>query len=148
MKRTLQIALVASLTLLCSTEFSYAQKVVVVQKGPRRNVVRRTPNGTVVVHRSRFRPAVVSVFHPMWGPRHSFYHRWVFFPRYNLYWDNWRNLYFYRNANVWVYSAQKPAVVVNVNLENEKHYELPEANDENDAVYDSNQEHVQAYPAQ
>jgi hypothetical protein len=85
------------------------------------------------------------VYHPVWGPRNAFHHRWVFFPRYNFYWDNWRNMYVYRSNNLWVTSVSAPPIVVNVNLESEHQYELREDWDDNDDVYYNNDEHLKVY---
>ena len=119
------------------------KKVVVVHKGKghgKGNHHGPNKKKVVVVHKSKFRPAKVVVYHPAWAPHKNFNRRWIYFPKYHCYWDNWRNVYFYNNGTVWVSSVQKPAIIVNVNLENEKHYELEETNDENDEVYSTNAE--------
>lgn len=99
----------------------------------------------IVVKGSPFRPAKIVVWHPGWGPRHSFVRRWVFFPRYNFYWDNWRNMYVYRNGTVWVTNTNPPPTTVNVNIINEKHYELKENEDDVDDVYNNNESHTKDY---
>lgn len=109
------------------------QKVMVVKPAHR-------PRGAVVV-RSKYRPAKIVVYHPYWGPKYSFYRRWVYFPRYNFYWDNWRQCYFFWNGVVWIHQTTPPPVVVNVNLEKEKHYELKDLEDDVDDVYKTNNEH-------
>lgn len=115
-------------------------KVVVVQKQhPRRHLREK------VVVRSKFRPAKVIVYHPYWGPRHAFNRRWVYFPRHNFYWDNWRQVYFFWEGGAWVVHQKAPAVIVNVNLENEKHYELKENEDDIDDVYSTNDSHKTEY---
>lgn len=96
---------------------------------------------TVVVKRSRYRPAKVVVFHPVWRPKHAYYRRWVFFPKYNLYWDNWRNHYVFWNGNIWLSQPTAPPVIVNVNLENEKSKELKEEDDDIDDIYKDNSSH-------
>jgi hypothetical protein len=104
------------------------------------------PGGkVVVVKRSPFRPKKVIVYHPVWGPKHAIQRRWVFFPKYNLYWDNWRSVYVSWNGTVWITKPSPPPVVVNVNLENEKHYELKESEDDTDDVYQKNDEHKSSY---
>jgi hypothetical protein len=143
MKNLIFLGLLISSMLVCSAETAYGQKkVVVVHK----NGYHHPNNRVVVVKRSRFRPAKAVVFHPVWGPRHAFHRRWVFFPKYNIYWDNWRNVYYYKGPKGWIYSSNKPTVVINVNLDNEKHYELPDTDDDNDEIYDANPSHVSAYP--
>jgi hypothetical protein len=99
------------------------------------------PHKVVVVKRSPYRPARVKVFHPHWHPTFAYHRRWVFFPRYNLYWDNWRNHYVFWNGSIWISQPSPPPVVVNVNLEKEKHHELKEDEDDVDDIYKSNEEH-------
>ncbi|MGZ4038517.1 MAG: hypothetical protein ACXVPQ_11860, partial [Bacteroidia bacterium] len=94
---------------------------------------------------SPYRPARLVVYHPFWGPSYAFKRRWVFFPRYNIYWDNWRNQYVFLNNNIWVSQPQPPPVIVNVNLNNEKHYELKEKDDDVDDIYQSNNTHQSEY---
>ena len=98
-------------------------------------------NKVVVVKRSPYRPAKVVVYHPYWRPKYAYNRRWVFFPRYNLYWDNWRNHYVFYNGGVWVSQPTAPPLIVNVNLENEKSVELREDEDDVDEVYQSNNKH-------
>lgn len=102
-------------------------------------------NRVMVVKRSPFRPAKIVVFHPVWGPKFAFYHRWIFWPGYNLYWDNWRNSYFFWNGVMWVASVTPPPVVVNINIQNEKHYEMKESEDDIDDVYKDNSAHQKEY---
>jgi hypothetical protein len=99
----------------------------------------------VVVKRSAYRPKKVVVFHPVWRPAHPYNRRWVFFPKYNLYWDNWRNHYVFWNGVVWVSQPTAPPVIVNVNLEKEKHYEMKEEEDDTDDVYKQNNDHKAEY---
>jgi hypothetical protein len=81
------------------------------------------------------------VYHPYWGPRCSFNRRWVYFPGHNMYWDNWRNHYvfFYRGA--WVSQPALPPGVRKKDLQNERHRELSERDDDLDDVYRNNGEH-------
>ena len=99
------------------------------------------PNKVVVVKRSPYRPKKVVVYHPIWRPKYAYNRRWIFFPKYNLYWDNWRNHYVFWNGVIWVSQATAPPVLVNVNLENEKHQELKEADDDTDDIYKDNNQH-------
>jgi hypothetical protein len=69
----------------------------------------------------------------------------VFFPKYNLYWDNWRNHYYFYNGNAWISQPTAPPVIVNVNLEKEKHYELKESDDDKDAINEENESHKTEY---
>lgn len=100
----------------------------------------------VVVERSLYRPARVRVYHPVWRPGFGYHRRWVFFPRYNFYWDNWRNHYVFWNGRVWLSQPTPPPVVVHVNLERERSYELQEDEDDHDDVYQANTTHQRSYP--
>lgn len=95
----------------------------------------------VVVKRSPYRPKKAVVFYPAWRPKYAYHRRWVYFPKYNLYWDNWRNHYMFWNGAIWVSQATAPPVIVKVNLENEKHQELKEDDDDVDDVYKDNSKH-------
>lgn len=103
----------------------------------------RHPNKVIV--RSMYRPNKIGVFHPYWGMKKNFNRRWVYFPRYNFYWDNWRNCYMYRNGTVWITNTTPPPVIVNINIDNEKHYELKENDDDVDDVYKTNDSHQTEY---
>jgi hypothetical protein len=103
------------------------------------------PHKVAVVKRSPFRPAKVIVYRPVWGPKHYIHRRWVYFPKYNIYWDNWRNHYVFWNGSIWFSQPSPPPVIVNVNLEKEKHYELKEEDDDTDDVYQSNGNHKTEY---
>jgi hypothetical protein len=103
--------------------------------------------GRVVVKRSAYRPHKVVVYHPHWRPAYAYHRRWVFFPKYNLYWDNWRNHYVFWNGSVWVTQPAKPAVIVNVNLDQEKSSELKEDEDDTDEIYTKNEVHKSEYKA-
>lgn len=115
-------------------------------KGRRQGHAHRPGHGkVVVVKRSHYRPKKVVVFHPVWRPNYTYNRRWVFFPKYNLYWDNWRNHYVFWNGTVWLSQPTAPPVVVNVNLEKEKHYEMKETEDDKDDVYKGNDNHKSEY---
>lgn len=101
----------------------------------------RHPHKRVVVKRSNHRPAKVVVFRPHWRPAYAYHRRWVYFPRRNFYWDNWRNHYVFWSGGVWVSQAAAPPALVNVNLEKEKQRELAEENDDVDDVYRANTDH-------
>jgi hypothetical protein len=106
---------------------------------------RHGPRAKVVIKPSPFRPAKVVVYRPMWGPKYYIHRRWVYFPKYNIYWDNWRNHYVFWNGSIWFSQPSPPPVIVNVNLENEKHYELKENEDDADDVYKGNDTHKTEY---
>lgn len=98
-------------------------------------------NKVVVVKRSPYRPNKVIVYHPYWHKNYAYNRRWVYFPKYNLYWDNWRNHYVFYNGTIWLSQPTAPPVIVNVNLENEKKAELTEDSDDVDDVYKDNSKH-------
>jgi hypothetical protein len=110
-----------------------------------RNHHHRGGGRVVVVRHSRFRPRRVVVFRPAWHPRLTCQRRWVYFPRYNFYWDNWRNHYLYFNGTVWISKADPPASTNGVALANEKYYELEEADDDNDDIAVANSQHNEKY---
>lgn len=101
--------------------------------------------GVVVVKRSPWRPAKVGVYHPVWHPKWTCRRRWVFFPKYNFYWDNWRNQYLFYNGTAWVEQASPPPAAANANLAAEKYYELKETDDDNDEIASSNESHKAEY---
>ncbi|MBA2611683.1 MAG: hypothetical protein H0U95_06925 [Bacteroidetes bacterium] len=128
--------LIIIISLFVSTNF-FAQK----GRGHGHGGHRGRHGKVVVVKRSSYRPAKIVVYHPYWRPKYAYNRRWVYFPRYNFYWDNWRNHYVYYNNNVWVSQPTAPPVIVNVNLENEKSVELNETDDDVDDVYQNNSKH-------
>jgi len=95
----------------------------------------------VVVHRSPYRPAHVRKFHPVWGPQLVYNRRWVYFPKRQLYWDNWRGHYVFWNGIVWVSQPTAPPGVVVTELHKEPKKELKETEDDVDDVYIGNEEH-------
>ncbi len=102
--------------------------------------------GKVIVgKRSHYRPAKIIVYHPGWRKNYSYNRRWVYFPKHNFYWDNWRNHYMFWNGTIWLSQTTPPPVIVNVNLATEKHYELKEIDDDVDDVYSSNNDHKTEY---
>lgn len=101
--------------------------------------------GKKVIKRSVYRPAKIIVYHPHWGPKRAYNRRWVYFPKHNFYWDNWRNHYVFWNGTIWLTNPTPPPTVVNITIENEKHYELKDDDDDVDDVYQSNNDHKTEY---
>lgn len=99
----------------------------------------------MVVKHSAYRPAKVVVYHPAWHPAYDYHRRWVYFPRYNLYWDNWRNHYVYLNENVWLSQPAPPPLIINVDLSRERRQELSADEDDNDDIYQMNDTHRARY---
>ncbi|MCA0431291.1 MAG: hypothetical protein LCH32_12400 [Bacteroidetes bacterium] len=122
---------------------SYSQKRVHVKYRP--NHIHRRH---VVVYKSPYRPRKVIVYHPVWHPAYAYNRRWVYFPKYNFYWDNWRNHYCYWNGTVWLSQPTPPPVIVNVDLSKEKQYELKESDDDNDSINVNNEAHKTEYKAE
>lgn len=108
-------------------------------------VVKNNHHGGRVIVRSRYRPAKIVVYHPHWRPNYGYHRRWVYFPRYNFYWDNWRQGYYYRNGAVWIFNTTPPPVIVNINLDKEPNYELKEDDDDVDDVYKINDNHLKEF---
>jgi len=130
--KTFKNILLVALTLLTFVGTTVNAQTVVKVK-PAKKVV--------VVNHKKPHGAKRVVYHPHWARKKVFYHRWVYFPRYNFYWDNVRKVYVYRSGTVWVTSVKAPQVVINVDLEKEKQVELSEENDSVDEVYLKNEEH-------
>ncbi len=128
--KTLGIALLLG---LFASSNAYSQKMARVKSSPHhKTVVVKNQNGKVnkVVYR------------PHWAPKRSYYHRWVYFPRHNFYWDNVRSVYVYRNGVKWVAVATLPSVYAKINLEKEKCVELTDVDDSTETVYDKNEQHI------
>lgn len=106
---------------------------------------RNHPHKKVVVKRSPYRPHKVVVYHPVWRPAYTYHRRWIYWPKYNIYWDNWRNHYYFWNGTIWLSQPTAPPVIVNVNLEKEKHSELKEEEDDMDDIGTSNTQHKTDY---
>ncbi len=149
MKNIVKSIAFATLVFLLSVVNSYSQKE---KRGYHRNHIKRVHHNKVVVHRhygnygrSQYRPNRIRNFRPMWAHNRNYHRRWVYFPAYNFYWDNWRQMYVYQNNTVWYVNSTPPPTIVNVNIENEKHYELDAKEDDLDSIYKSNATHSEDY---
>ncbi len=146
MKRV-KLILILAITLLLNTNTFSQHK----QKGGKRTnnhgiKVHHHKNRVIVVkQRSNYRPNKIVVYHPYWHPNYSYNRRWVYFPRYNFYWDNWRNHYVYYDGGIWVSQPTAPAIIINVNLDKEKNYELKESEEDDDDVFKTNDKHKTEY---
>jgi hypothetical protein len=94
-----------------------------------------------VVVRSVYRPAKIVVYHPYWRPAYTYNRRWVYFPRRNFYWDNWRNHWLFWNGTIWISQPSPPPGVSSKELETDKNRELKENEDDVDDVYKQNEDH-------
>jgi hypothetical protein len=132
--RLIQILITLSLALLAVA--SSAQKGV--EKHPKGKVV--------VVNKKRhhsFRRGVV--YHPVWAPKSVYRHRWVFFPRYNFYWDNLHNVYVVETGSIWVVTEKRPNEIEGIDLLKEKSVELGEESDSVDTIQEMNLDHQKQY---
>jgi len=124
--------------MLSSLDGFSQNKVVVVRE--------KHANRKVVVTKKRhglFSKRVT--YHPVWAPKVSFTNRWVYFPRFNFYWDNYLNVYVIRAGSVWVTTATAPMEVKKVDLSNEKMVELSQENDSQESIQNKNDEHRIVY---
>lgn len=94
-----------------------------------------------VGHKSHYRPAIITVYHPVWGPQFAYNRRWVYFPQRNLYWDNWRGHYVFWNGAIWISQPAPPAGIIVIDLHKERKKELKEQDDDIDDIYKGNKEH-------
>ncbi len=92
--------------------------------------------------KSVYRPVKIGNYRPAWAHNHYYNRRWIYFPSHHFYYDNWRNVYFYQTNIGWRYGPVLPATFVIINIENEKHYELPEKEDDIDLIYIHNSIHI------
>lgn len=139
MNSAIKTTIITSAILMLSAATCLSQNKVVVKE--------RNPKGSkvVVVKNKNHHVKKVKVYHPHWAPRANFHRRWVYFPRYNFYWDNYRNVYVVRNGAVWVISKTAPSEVKNVDLSKENNVELGEDTDEQDSVQVKNAEHQKEF---
>jgi hypothetical protein len=140
--KSIKIILLALMSFVISLSVSAQKKH---GGGHHHHAHRHPAKKVVVVKRSPYRPHKVVVFHPIWHPKYACNRRWVYFPKYNIYWDNWRNHYRFWNGTIWLTQATAPPIIVNVNLEKEKHYELKEEEDDNDEINSANENHKSEY---
>ena len=139
MKSIRRVAILVVILLSIATLNLIAQnnKVIVKERHPNRKVV------VVNKRHGLFRRTVV--YHPFWAPRVSYRSRWIYFPRYNFYWDNFQNVYVIRTGVVWVTTITTPKEVEKVDLSKEKSVELSRENDPKDSIQDMNEEHQKVY---
>ena len=138
MKTISKISFISLVVLLMALTSTFAQSKVVVRE-------KHQGNKVVVVKNKNHHVRKAVVYHPRWAPRASFKHRWVYFPRHNFYWDNFRNVYVIRTGTIWVTSETAPKEVEKVDLSKEKQIELGEENDSQESIQDKNDEHQTEY---
>ena len=96
-------------------------------------------------NRSAYRPHNFHNYRPIWAHHHNYNRRWIYFPQQNFYYDNWRQVYFYRTNNRWQMNAALPSSFVIINLEDERHYELADDEDDMDRIYINNNKHFSLF---
>lgn len=64
---------------------------------------------------------------PRWAPAHGYKHRYVYFPEYRCYYDNFQGVYVYRNGTVWVTSVYQPRFIVNIGVTRKVELSIDEA---------------------
>ncbi|BDX38498.1 hypothetical protein CYCD_18530 [Tenuifilaceae bacterium CYCD] len=133
MKIQLKLLIIVVLILTLGNFNVYSQRDAKNKSNP--------PHKTVVAKKQN-RWVKRVAYHPGWAPRRVYYHRWVYFPKHNFYWDNVKQVYIYRSGLKWVAVATLPKSYVNVDLEKEKSVELTDVDDFTETVYDKNDEHI------
>ena len=135
--RTVRYFLLVSLVFIAL--FCSAQDVPKIERHPRYKV-----------NNARKRPPLkkTKIYHPVWGPKFTFRNRWIYFPRYNFYWDNIRNVYIVKRGNIWVVLKSKPKEVETVDLVTEKIVELNDEENKTDVIQEKNSEHQKKYKVQ
>ena len=136
--KTVNVIVLVACMLMLGTNLGFSQRGGhghAGHHGGARVVVKNHHRGNRVMVRSVYRPAKIGMYYPHWRPNYGYHRRWVYFPRHNFYWDNWRQGYYYRNGTVWIFNTTPPPTVVNINLAEEKNYELKEDQDDVDDVY-------------
>ena len=123
--------IIVVLIVALSSVAAYSQRIAMDKATP--------PHKTVVVKKhNRWVKRVA--YHPHWAPKRVYYHRWVYFPKHNFYWDNVKQVYVYRTGVKWVAVATLPKSYANVDLEKEKSVELTEVDGSTETVYDNNEQ--------
>lgn len=132
--KKLKLILFICCTLLFSANYSTAQNHPHHSKH-----VNAKKHNRKVVKRSKFRPNKAVIYHPNWAPHRNIKNRWVYFPKHHLYWDNWRNLFFYKHNNKWISNSNLPPHLKSIKLDNEEFQELDSDDEDNDDIYMSNE---------
>lgn len=90
---------------------------------------------------SNYRPNIRVNYRPSWSHHTIYRRRWIYFPKYNFYYDNWRQMYYYQNNTQWYMNINLPTALLNINIENENHFPLNEYEDDIDEIYKYNKHH-------
>jgi hypothetical protein len=104
------------------------------QKGNKHHLRHHHATGKVVLRPhsgARHRHVVVvKRIPPPWAPKMVLKRRWLYYPKYNFYYDCIHVKYIYLQNSVWVRANTLPPAIIQINLNNEKHIEL----DDDDTV--------------
>ena|ERR1700741_648815 len=146
MKSILKLSPVILLIFLLQTNTAFAQK-----KGGHHGYYKHqgNPNKVVIVNKYPYHARhhyYNHAYHPVWGPPMGYHRRWIYFPHYNFYWDNFSGMYVYWGGGMWVRTASPPPMIINVNLSSQRRYELNEPDDAIDDIYGKNDDHKKTYP--
>jgi hypothetical protein len=90
---------------------------------------------------SNYRPYIRLNYRPAWSHHTRYRRRWIYFPKYNFYYDNWRQMYYYQNNTQWYMNVNLPTALININIEKENHFPLHEDEDDIDEIYKYNKHH-------
>lgn len=122
--------------------------VFIALSGNAQNVSKVEKHPLTVVGKKKVHPIKKKLYHPVWGPRLTYKNRWVYFPRYNFYWDNFHNVYIIKRGKAWVVLKTKPKEIERLDLTKEKSFELSEEYNETSAAQEKNDEHQEKYKVQ
>jgi hypothetical protein len=102
----------------------------------------RAGNNNPTYHNpSNYRPRIRVNYHPSWSHHSLYRRRWIYFPKYNFYYDNWRQMYYFQNNAQWYINVNLPTALLNINIDNENHFPLNEDEDDIDEIYRNNKHH-------
>lgn len=51
---------------------------------------------------------------PPWAPAHGYRHRYIYFPQYACYYDNYYGIYYYKTGSFWYKTSLKPSFILNI----------------------------------
>ena len=139
MKTMSVLSCILLVTLTFSALSGSAQNGSPLEKHPRNNVKNI---------KSRTKLGIKRIYHPAWGPRLTFRNRWIYFPLYDVYWDNVRNVYIIKRGNKWVTLNTKPKEIEKVDLLKERIVELKDEENKTDVIQEKNAEHKEKYKNQ
>lgn len=147
MRLTLRLTFFLAMALFAFVTVASADNDENRHRGRKGKPEKRKPHH-VERHHHRYEQERAACYYPKWHPEHRLERRWVYFPRFNIYWDNYRSVYVYLNRGRWVLTSNRPQVIVNVNLPYERYYEVDDdefEGDDYDRVFIYNSRHRARY---